>query len=398
MQVSTALASAFHLLGTADLLVDGLYGGNAATDLSADPISKLLPVGNAGGIRIKGSAPKPTLVALVTSGDDIDWPDSFNPETGELTYFGDNKTGGKELHDTPRSGNVVLRNLFDAAHSNHRLSVAPVFVFRKEGGGGRNYRFLGVAVPGSADLDFSEDLVAVWRTKNGLRFQNYRATFTILDVAKVPRRWISDVLAGNPGADSAPRVWLQWANGGPPKALLAPRSAKIRSTIEQLPKNAADVKLISDIHQYFSSHPNDFEHLAAYLVRLALPAVASVEVTRQSRDGGRDAIGKYRVGKGDGSIVIDFAIEAKCYGPGNSVGVKEMSRLISRLRHRQFGVLVPTSFVSAQTYTEIVEDGHPVIVIAARDIAELLRNSDIPTTPTIFPWLEENFPVSSHAN
>ncbi|MCP1762460.1 O-acetyl-ADP-ribose deacetylase (regulator of RNase III) [Bradyrhizobium japonicum] len=36
-------------------------------------------------------------------------------------------------------------------------------------------------------------------------------------------------------------------------------------------------------------------------------------------------------------------LEAKCYGSGNSVGVREMSRLISRLRHRQFGVLVTTS-------------------------------------------------------
>jgi hypothetical protein len=33
-------------------------------------------------------------------------------------------------------------------------------------------------------------------------------------------------------------------------------------------------------------------------------------------------------------------------------GVREMSRLISRLRHRQFGVLVTTSYVDNQAYRE----------------------------------------------
>lgn len=45
-----------------------------------------------------------------------------------------------------------------------------------------------------------------------------------------------------------------------------------------------------------------------------------------------------------------FAVETKCYDLNNSVGVKETSRLISRIRYIQFGVFVTTSFVDIQTY------------------------------------------------
>jgi hypothetical protein len=50
---------------------------------------------------------------------------------------------------------------------------------------------------------------------------------------------------------------------------------------------------------------------------------------------------------------LDFALEAKCYAPENGVGVKELSRLVSRLRHRQFGILVTASFLGHQAYQEL---------------------------------------------
>jgi nucleoside-diphosphate-sugar epimerase len=48
--------------------------------------------------------------------------------------------------------------------------------------------------------------------------------------------------------------------------------------------------------------------------------------------------------------------------------------LISRLRFRQFGIFVTTSYLATQAYKEIREDGHPVVVLAARDIADLLKS------------------------
>ncbi len=76
------------------------------------------------------------------------------------------------------------------------------------------------------------------------------------------------------------------------------------------------------------------------------------EITRWHRDGGRDAIGVYRFGPKADPIAIDFALEAKCKGIDSGVGVKELARLVSRLRHRQFGILVTTSFLAEQAYEE----------------------------------------------
>jgi hypothetical protein len=122
-----------------------------------------------------------------------------------------------------------------------------------------------------------------------------------------------------------------------------------------------------------------------------LPDIETLDVTRPSRDGGRDAVGRLRIGTGAAAILVDFALEAKCYTPPNSVGVREISRLISRLRHRQFGILVTTSWIDAQAYREIKEDGHPIVVIAAADIVALLRKSGRGTVPDLSAWLHSEF-------
>lgn len=85
---------------------------------------------------------------------------------------------------------------------------------------------------------------------------------------------------------------------------------------------------------------------------------------------------------------MDFALEAKCYGPKNSVGVRELSRLISRIKHREFGVLVTTSYVDKQAYQEVTDDGHPVILTTARDIVGLLRSAGVQTPEQVAAWLD----------
>ena len=66
-------------------------------------------------------------------------------------------------------------------------------------------------------------------------------------------------------------------------------------------------------------------------------------------------------------------------------------RLISRLRHRQFRVLVTTSFLHDQAYREIKDYGHPIIVIAARDIAQILHKSGLSDTASVEGWLRASF-------
>jgi hypothetical protein len=83
--------------------------------------------------------------------------------------------------------------------------------------------------------------------------------------------------------------------------------------------------------------------------------------------------------------------------PGNSVGVKEVSRLISRIRHRQFGVLVTTSFIARQAYAEVREDRHPIIFFSGRDIADILTANGYGTRELVENLLKNEFPVGSQS-
>src|SRR5262245_49014203 len=202
---------AFGDLATADLIVDAVYEGGNSGNFRDDPIAPLVGGGNQGGFRYLGTI-SPFAVricALYSDLADLDWPDRLDPETGRFTYYGDNKTPGGGLHETSRQGNEILRQVFDAVHANHRAIVPPIFVFTK-GARGRDVVFRGLAVPGSPSVSHTEDLVAIWKTRGTRRFQNYRATFTVLDAATVERSWIDDLKAGTDSTTHAPKAWLTW--------------------------------------------------------------------------------------------------------------------------------------------------------------------------------------------
>ena len=372
-----------------DLVVDGIYAGGRAGNASDDPLGELAGVSNSGGFRYLGSLEQLRLVVLTTSRSDPNWPDEVDKENGVFTYYGDNKNPGRELHDTPRFGNEILRRLFEqAANAVDRIQIPPILAFANTGTY-RDVTFLGLLVPGLAGHNSTDDLAAIWRAAEGRRFQNYRARFSILNVPVVRRDWLNDNIAGRPSHDLAPRPWLDWIKSGRPQNLLAPRTVEYRSREEQLPSDPLSIKLIEELHHYFAADPHSFEYCAAAVARMLLPGISYIDVTRPSRDGGRDAVGSLTIGSGAASIAIDFALEAKCYSASNSVGVREMSRLISRLRHRQFGILVTTSYLDRQAYREIKEDGHPIVVVSAIDIARILKKSGIATVNDLQTWVAE---------
>ena len=384
----------FADLDRADLHVDACYEGGRVGNASDAPLPKLLRVDNQGGFRYRGKvAGKLDMLVLWTTMNDPDWPDALDKQTGLFTYYGDNKKPGRELHDTGRDGNRILQRVFSAARSGveGRRQVPPIFLFSKAGRG-HDVMFLGLAVPGASDLDASEELVAIWRSSKGARFQNYRAKFTVLDAGVISRAWIDSIIAGGRNDSCAPPAWQTWITAGRRVALVTTPSLEYRTKVEQLPIDAEGERIITAVRQHFLNRPHAFEHFAAALARLMMPDIAYLDVTRPSRDGGRDAIGQLRIGTGASSILIDFSLEAKCYSPPNSVGVREMSRLISRLRHRQFGVIVTTSCVDLQAYKEIKEDQHPIVVIAAADIVELLRRNGRGRSESVAAWLNEQFP------
>lgn len=375
-------------LNHADLMVDKIYEGGRAGNASDDPLPHLIGVSNQGGFRYIGSKEAPRLAVLTSTMKDLDWPDRLDTETGIFTYFGDNKKPGHELHDTPRFGNLLLRDMFERAHGskNDRAQVPPVLIFANSGSW-RDVEFLGLAVPGAQTLEANSDLIAVWKSKTGKRFQNYDAKFTILEHQVISRNWIDDVKHGNPLSANCPQAWRIWVEKGIYRPLKAVRSVEYRSPSEQLPHTAHGKAMIHEVIKHFQDDYYRFEACAAKIAELLLPNTAPLDLTRRIKDGGRDAIGKYRIGEGASSVLVDFALEAKCYSANNSVGVKELSRLISRLRHRQFGVLVTTSYVAFQAYQEIKEDGHPIIIISAQDIVNLLQKAGLGDVKELRKWL-----------
>lgn len=394
----------FSELPSAPLLVDAVYlRGTQFNNIKDDPLNALFPkrstmpgCGTQGGFRTIGGGQfgKCATLILASSGDSPNWPDRLDAETGMFTYYGDNRTPGFGLRETPRGGNRLLEGIFGASRIIHeRPQTPPILVFVKsESARGKGMTFRGLAVP---FFGIDEGLVAIWRQTDGRRFQNYRATFAILKCPEVPRNWLNALAKRDHIAASAiaPFAWKNWIATGAIDVLRAPRTIHHRSRAQQLPIASDKIGrgILTTIRGAVARSPHDFEFIAAEIFRMIEPRVFDIEITRKSVDGGRDATGRLRIGGDEGQsdgIFGEFALEAKAYSESNSLGVKETSRLISRLRHRQFGVIVTTSFVGTQAYKELREDKHPVVIIAAIDIARILRGAGLTTANAVQAWID----------
>ena len=391
----------FTNLSSSDLIVDAIYEGGNTGNVGDDPINKILPVGNQGGFRYAGNINSLKYIVLYTSGDNIDWPDTIDTETGRFNYYGDNKKPGFEIHNTKKKGNLILKNLFDSLHSKSspRKNIPPIFIFKKypTKNSNRSVQFKGLCVPGTINKNQIEDLIAIWKTSNGLRFQNYLASFTILNISKVSRNWLNELNSGISSINNTPSVYKKWKESGIYNALTSSRTLNIRSINEQLPNNSSHMKLLEILYNYFSSEPILFEYLAADIYEMTDVKIIIDKVTRRTIDGGRDAIGRIKLGLNEDPIFAEFALEAKCYNPGfnnkkiNTVGVKEVARLISRIRNRQFGILVTTSAIAKQAYQEVRSDNHPIIFLSGKDIINILIEKGINNPKSLSQFLSENY-------
>jgi len=392
----------FDELSNSNLYIDAIYEGGKVGNLGDDPITKIFPVGNQGGFRMAGTENQIKYLVLYTSREDSEWPDNLDTETGVFKYYGDNKKPGNDLHSTKKKGNVILKNLFDSLHSqlNPRLNIPPIFVFEKaltKTSSSRSVRFLGLCVPGTIYHESNEDLIAVWKTTNMLRFQNYAAFFTILNIPQISRAWINDLNSGNRFTSNTPPEYKSFIEKGKYKPLFSEKTVSIRNITEQIPIETNQVKILNIVFNYFSNDSRLFEFFAADVFMMSNTNIIIDEITRGVKDGGRDAIGRLKIGLDIDPIYSEFSLEAKCYNPGingskiNTVGVKETSRLISRIRNRQFGVLVTTSAIASDAYKEVRKDEHPIIFISGIDIVKILIDRDINTVDKITYYLETNF-------
>jgi hypothetical protein len=383
---------------TSPLVLDAVYAGGRAGNVKDDPLARMFPgAGNQGGFRPIGGRAfgKCRALLIYTSGKETDWPDQMNLERGTFNYYGDNRHPGRDLHDTTRGGNLLLREMFDALGGPlaRRRLIPPIFVFARTQPGW-SVKFRGLAVPGEAGVSHHESLVAIWRMSGDNRFQNYRATFTILDTKPlIKRSWIDAICGGKLAAaiDGAPKQWLDWLERGVIRPLQVKPLLEPRTRQQQMP-DEADIRaweMLDALHLTIGDRA--FEFVAVAIFKLAEPNIFA-EVTRSTVDGGRDAVGQLALGGIiGGAHHVEFALEAKHFMPrsSNGVTVGHTKRLISRLRHRQFGVLVTTSHVSRQAYSEIIEDQHPIVVIAGRDIVRLFRSKGINDAKAVQGWVEQ---------
>lgn len=395
----------FSSLSNSGLMVDAVYEGEAGGHISGEALSKVLPgVGNLGGFRASGRGEDKNFIVLYTTGEDKDWPDQLDLNTGQFVYYGDNKKPGHELHDTGPGGNRILRRVFKILHAadQSRTSIPPFFIFKKypTPTSSRSVQFKGMAVPGYPGLSATEDLVAVWKTSLGQRFQNYRAVFTVLDVPSVDRAWLKDLADGKPMTRDAPEAWRVWVEKGKYLPLTSEPTTVIRSVDEQTPDTKSAANILAAVHERFRDAPVAFEAFAARIFQMQDNRVIVDEITRGTVDGGRDAVGHYLLGLSSDPVYAEFSLEAKCYQPpinghkANTVGVREVSRLVSRIRHRQFGVLVTTSVIARQAYEEVREDRHPIVFISGKDIADILITNGYNSPELVENFLDSEFPVS----
>lgn len=229
----------------------------------------------------------------------------------------------------------------------------------------------------------------------GNRFLNYESYFTILDTGTEPitQDWLKSLIDDHENnLRYAPLVWKNFIAKGRNgiQALKAPRIHHVPSKNDQINCDSEGERCIEIIYNHYKENPFGFEACATELIKNMDTNFVKFELTRPWRDGGRDAFGEYHINSESSAnypLTIEFALEAKCYSSDTGVGVKPMSRLISRIKYRQFGILVTTSYVSKQAYKEVHEDGHPILIITASDIASILRSNGI-TTNNIEEWLE----------
>ena len=370
-----------------ELRIDAEYRDTVNWKNPKDQFNKMFRVAdgkgivNSGGFRWKShNAGKSIIeqsafVILVTNLEEDEWPDSLNVERGIFTYWGDNRTAGKELHATTKGGNRFLVDTFNKLHVNNRLEICPVLCFQSiNSAQGHCMKFIGLAAPGAAHLSSREDLVAVWRASAGTRFQNYRSAWTVLDVPAVSWEWLDELANGVAplNAKECPAQWREFAEHGIYKALEPVEKIVPRKKQQQMPHDDVGKKVLTCVR---SLSDREFEFFAAEIIKLIDQNYVDIETTRRVKDGGYDVVGKYRIPGHGSQIELSFFGEAKRWTT-KSIGVGEVSRLISRVKHRDFGFFVTTSYFEVQVQQELIDDKHPIKLISGGDIVKILMDKD----------------------
>jgi len=237
----------FEQLQEADLVINTIYKSGKKGNYSDEVLSKLMRCENSCGFRKKGSLKNLKLhyVVLYSTGEHSEWKDTLDIKTGEFTYYGDQDKINKDIHDTPKKGNEVLRRTFDDLKKENRKNITPFFIFIKEEK--RDVKFIGLAVPGSSDRSIEECLKVVTINKIDGQIKNYKAVFTILGIEKINHKWLEDLENGNGlTSEYVPLEWKLWIEKGEYNTLL-PKEIEEQQTLQCLYESCVEKDLLGSI-------------------------------------------------------------------------------------------------------------------------------------------------------
>lgn len=312
------------------------------------------------------------------------WQDIFDTDNGYVRYYGDNRTPGAD--PAAKLGNRALLAAH-ALHSHHdpaeRARSTPILLFRRvprEGLSKGYAQFEGLAIITAVEL------VTQYSVKAGGSFANFAFEFLVMDLARegelLDFSWVNarrDATRTLPETLSqSPWAWRAWVTHGAvalDKVRRRVSKLLVESKAQQMPApGSKEVALLQGVYAYYDGRKARFEALAQVVAERAI-APASAQyipggLTRASADGGIDFIARLDVGSGFGRAKLIVLGQAKCERPGNPTHGNHIARTVARLRRGWLGVYVTTSFFSAQTQREVIEDRYPIVLICGRRLAE----------------------------
>ncbi|UUY05734.1 restriction endonuclease [Svornostia abyssi] len=312
------------------------------------------------------------------------WQDIWDVDNGWVRYYGDNRTPGADPAAKPGNRALITAHSLHAHHDpGDRARATPLILFRRVP---REGRAKGFAQFEGLGIVTGVELVTQYSSKAGGTFANYAFELLVVTLAseheQLDYRWITDRRdAAKPLGSTlryAPKAWKEWVDSG---AVALDRVRRRVSKLLVEPKDqqmpaagTREATVLAAVYDYYDGKKHRFEALAQRVAeRVISPAAGSYVpggLTRGSGDGGIDFIARLDVGTGFGRAKLIVLGQAKCEKPGNPTHGNHIARTVARLRRGWLGVYVTTSYFSAQTQREVIEDRYPIVLVCGRRLAE----------------------------
>lgn len=171
-------------------------------------------LGTAGGIRSRfcGNAGEDGALGYIVIRNDKTgeiYSNNYNPQTKELTYYGDSNVKGQDpLMSKPR-GNRNLMWQFEYAYgrgNDQFKNICPIFYFESVTPKSEEQKFVGIAYPYVKGKEIRE-VVEIEEPHKGIK--NYKFKFNVIQDI-VSKRWIYDLLLGEKNSKYAPASWTEY--------------------------------------------------------------------------------------------------------------------------------------------------------------------------------------------